>query len=248
MSRSRRERRSAVAPSARAGPGRARTRARRPRARARRAARRRAPGAEALGDRAQHRQQPLDDDRRQAEAHLVDDEQRGRDTSARPTASICCSPPESRPALRSRHLRSSGSRSSTSSSFAPAADARQPQVLARGQVVEQRAVLRDERDPAPRHAVRRRPAERPRRVEPDGAGQRLEQPGDRGQRGRLARAVRRRAARRPRPRATSGRGRARRRCRCSRRPGRAARAAPRAASGRGRASARPHAWASRPPR
>ncbi len=42
-----------------------------------------------------------------------------RRAMARPTASICCSPPDSSPALRSRHLRSSGSRSRTSSWLRP---------------------------------------------------------------------------------------------------------------------------------
>jgi hypothetical protein len=40
-------------------------------------------------------QQLADDDGRQAFERLVQQQQRGFSTSARPTASICCSPPDS---------------------------------------------------------------------------------------------------------------------------------------------------------
>ena len=54
------------------------------------------PHAELVGDLAQDRQQPLDDDRRQPRgSSRRPAAAAGRPISARPTASICCSPPES---------------------------------------------------------------------------------------------------------------------------------------------------------
>ena len=106
-------------------------------ARRRRAPRRRGAGSAAAARRSRARARGSSR-RRAARA--------GAPTSARPTASICCSPPDSTPALRSRHLRSSGSSSSSSASRR-----RLPlrlgelQVLADGQAEEQRAALGHER-------------------------------------------------------------------------------------------------------
>ena len=72
-------------------------------------------GVQLVGHPAEYREQTLHHHRARPRLISSISRARGRRTMARPTASICCSPPDGSPALRSRHLRSSGSRSRTSS-------------------------------------------------------------------------------------------------------------------------------------
>ena len=57
----------------------------------------------------------VDEHRRQAHRRLVEQQQLGRPISARPTASICCSPPDRVPAFCAMRSRSRGNSSSTRS-------------------------------------------------------------------------------------------------------------------------------------
>ena len=136
---------------------------------------------------------------------------RGRAISARPRASICCSPPESVPAgCRSRSAsrgKNSSTRRRSPVRVAIAADVRaELQVLADGELADHPAALGHVRDPEPRDRLRRPAGERP-PVEANLArlahGVR-----DRAQRRRLARRRSRRAPRPSRPPAPGARRRA----------------------------------------
>ncbi len=123
----------------------------------------------------------------------------GRRPARGPTASICCSPPESTPALRSRHLRSSGSSSSSASRRDAALGLGQPQVLARrsgrrtATGPRARARRRGGRACAPARRRRRRPSSC------DAAADAGQQAGDRRSAWSSCRRRWARAARRPRP-------------------------------------------------
>ena len=168
--------------------------------------------------------------------------------SARPTASICCSPPDSRPQRRSR----SGSQRRE----VPVRDGRvetlaavaEPEVLGDREAEEQAAVLGDVRDAE----LRPRARLHARQVLPLESGSpplhRTHEPGDGAERRRLAGAVRseERDDLARRDRRGRGRGRPpRRRSRRSDRRSRAPARSRRPPSHRARVSARP---ASRPPR
>ena len=161
-----------------------------------------------VGDAAQHRQQLLHDDRRQAEAHLVDQQQPGR-ADQRPgpgPASAARRPTAARPCGRAR-APAPGTTRGPRSSGVGVADARpaQPQVLGDGEVEEQAAVLGHVGDagagqpphaggPHPRPVARLVAEHRGRSPPVDG-----DQPRDGEQGGGLAGAVGARAGRPPRP-------------------------------------------------
>ena len=118
---------------------------------------------------------------------------RGCAISARPIASICCSPPESVPAFWPRRSRSLGKSVSARSYALGSPRAAQVgahlEILADGQVGEDPPPLRHLRDPA-RHAAIRALRRDVRALEPDPAGARLEQTAHGAQERRLPRAVR----------------------------------------------------------
>ena len=118
---------------------------------------------------------------------------RGLVISARPIASICCSPPESRLAMLSMRSASRGNSAHTLSKVQGSADVAAvggggDQVLARGQVRKHLPSLRHQADAQLGHAVGRQPADLL-AVEPDRAGGRRRQPHDRAHGGGLAHAV-----------------------------------------------------------
>ena len=118
---------------------------------------------------------------------------RGRAISARPSASICCSPPESVPACWCMRSRGSGRGVDALAVLLDAGplDPRggaEAQVLRHGERAEDAAALRAMGDAEPHDARRRQPVD-PLAVEADRAGARPDQPGNGAQHRALAGAV-----------------------------------------------------------
>ena len=109
---------------------------------------------------AHDREQLADDGRRQPERRLVEHEQPRAATSARPSASICCSPPLSVADAWSRRRSIQGkyptTRSAASAKLAAPADGSHPQVLPDRQLGEETSTLRDVGDAEPRDRLRGR--------------------------------------------------------------------------------------------
>ena len=113
----------------------------------------------------------------------------GGTVSARPMASICCSPPESSPARRSISRSSAGKYSQRARDVGVPACGAEAQVLGDGQLEEQRSVLGDVREAGARDLVRG-PVRHALPEHLDVAGDDRQQPRHRQQRRRLAGAVR----------------------------------------------------------
>ena len=108
----------------------------------------------------------------------------GSRATARASVSICCSPPDSSPAVRPM----SGSSSGKSVDRVSLGDARDPEVLLGGELHEDGTLFGDEPHPVAGPPEQRRL--RHHAAEHDVAGDRRELAGERQQRGRLPRAVR----------------------------------------------------------
>ena len=103
---------------------------------------------EGVGGRAQHRQQPLDHDRRQAEAHLVDDQHaRLRDQRATDGEHLLLATGQ-QPGLAAEALAQLGQQVEHLVVAGDVTAARDAQVLVGGQVVEQRAIFGHQREAA----------------------------------------------------------------------------------------------------